>query len=283
MSEGSSAKDTEADEAFNRAQQQLERSARIIVASWIGHPRVRELTRGLRAWSDRELEPVLDRLNAPVDVAAFIGAGVGATRRSRSGEVRPAFASELPRALRFVGALKRTARALADAGVGIDPRSYSDIVILGQLVVFDIDWSASPSAIADELVVVAPGSISRDGRMMGVDDHATERDESSLAVLRRRRQAEGRTEGTRVPRPYAGGGVRRPSKVVERRRAALRDVRERYPDCTVASIRESWSFGPEESPGRLLRQLVKARPGEAPPSAEQIRRDLKALGLAVRP
>lgn len=76
------------------------------------------------------------------------------------------------------------ALVLSKAGVGLDPGSLADRLVLAQLVALDCDWG-DPDRLVEGLNVGAVGTVRSDGRATFPDRHATDAETRALEVLRR--------------------------------------------------------------------------------------------------
>ena len=78
------------------------------------------------------------------------------------------------------------ADALAKAGIGLDPGSLADRLVLAQLLALDCRWEDLDSLV-DDLNIGAIGGVHADGRGTVVDRHGGDREARALETLRRQR------------------------------------------------------------------------------------------------
>ena len=130
-----------------------------------------------------------------------------------------------------------------------------------------------------------PGAIMADASGTIFRRETGEREETNLAAIRRK--FERHLHGPRQRAPYAGGGKREGRSTTAKRREALAEVLEKFPDATPSGIFTTFGSytrlagGQAGSPGGYLRQLLEgaAEPGEtvSRPVKETLRQDLLAL------
>jgi hypothetical protein len=140
--------------------------------------------------------------------------------------------------------------------------SLGDHVIVGELLLLDIDWQLPAGELAEAMQPPAIGAIHIDASGTIHRRGTWERAESNITALRR--IYERHLHGSPARAPYAGGGTRAIPESTRRRRGALRKVLDRWPDATASRIYTTFGDytrrrgGEAAAPGGYLRQLLEA-------------------------
>jgi hypothetical protein len=173
-----------------------------------------------------------------------------------------------------------TASDLVQAGVPLDPGWDGDRVIIAELLLLPraaghaIPWSDAPAVLAARLQPPGISAVYRDGRTTTSRDGRSER--AAINIDRIRRDYRARQGARALPMPYAGGQPRKAPRQ-QARRDALRTVRARFPDASVALILQTYDYS-AQTPGGYLRTLLAERPGapQPKPSPSTLHADLSA-------
>ena len=248
-----------------------ERQAITALARWIGHPAVRGVIERRRAGADAVVMPIGRLLTDQIQVIRFCWhvygiAGAEPGWHLRRGEPWLLTHSEMSVIDRveadFRGVVQLAVNELHGAGVGLVPSWDGDHVIVGELLLLDVDWQLSARELAGAMQPPAIGAIHIDASGTIHRRGTWEKAESNIAVLRR--SYERHLHGPPPRAPYAGGGTRAIPESTRRRRDALRKVLDRWPDVTASRIYTTFGDyarrrgGEAATPGGYLRQLLEA-------------------------
>lgn len=189
----------------------------------------------------------------------------------------------------FCGVVQLTVNELEGADVGLVPSWTGDHVVVGELLLLDIEWDLPARELAAALQPPAIGAIHIDASGTTHRRGSGERANSNIGALRR--AYEQHQYGPQPRAPYADGGARALPEPTRRRRQALAKVRQRWPDVTASQIFTTFGDhgvqrgGLPRTPGGYLRQLLEQEaPGEIVrhPSKSTLYEDLKALRAVPR-
>lgn len=184
----------------------------------------------------------------------------------------------------FRGVVRLTVNELEGAGVGLVPSWAGDHVVVGGLLLLDIEWDLPARELAAALQPPAIGAIHIDASGTTHRRGSGERANNNIGALRR--AYEQHKYGPQPRAPYAGGGTRALPEPTRRRRKALAKVREQWPGVTASQIHTTFGDhgvqrgGVPRTPGGYFRQLLEqARPGEIVrcPSKSTLHKDLEEL------
>lgn len=270
-----------------------EQQATDALARWIGHSAVRLVIERRRIGAETVVQPIRRLLVDHIRVNRFCRdiygiAAVGPDWEFRQREPWMLTTSERSVIERvesdFKGVVQLTVSELLGAGVGLAPDWPGDKAIVGELLLLDIPWDLPARRLAADLQPPPIAAIRIDASGTSVRHGIWERAESNITSLRR--SYEQHLHGPPPRAPYAGGGKRAAGDPTRRRREALRQVLDQWPDATASRIWTTFGDhtlqrgGQARTPGGYLRQLLEdARPGEtvARPSKSTLHADLKVL------
>lgn len=263
-------------------------------ARWLGHPAVRGVIEHRRADAEQAVAPIGRLLTDQTPVIYFCLHVFGLTGVEPGWELRktPVWmltASEMDAIEQvkedFRVVIQLSARELEEAGANVVPSWTGDLVVVGELLLLNVDWGLPARNLAEDLQPPAIGAIYVDASGTIVRRGIWERAESNITALRR--GYERHLHGSPLRAPYAAGGTRILPEPTRQRREALRKVLQRWPEASASSI---WTtFGDQglqrgqqpRTPGGYLRQLMEetAEVGQPVPrpAKSTLHADLKAL------
>jgi hypothetical protein len=264
------------------------------LARWIGHPAVRGVIERRRAGAEAVLIPIARFLTDQIQVIRWCWhvhgvAGVEPGWQLRQGEpwlLTPGEMSVIGRVeADFRGVVQLAVNELHGAGVGLVSRWDGDHVVVGELLLLDVDWQLPARDLAESMQPPAIGAIHIDASGTIHRRGTWEKAESNITALRR--GYERHLHGPMPRAPYAAGGTRALPEPTRRRREAIQKVLQRWPEATASSI---WTtFGDRglqrgqqpRTPGGYLRQLLEEAAGVGQPvtrpSKSTLHADLKIL------
>ena len=242
------------------------------VAQWIGHPSVRPVIERRQGTAEAAVWPIARHLTDQEQVARLCWrvygiAGVGtdwSIRRGAPWMLTPAEMSVIERVEADLrGTVELAIHELHCAGVGLDPAWAGDHAVVAELLLLalSIPWDLPPGELASNLNPPPIGAIHIDAGGTRHRRWAGEQAEGNITALRR--GYEKHLHGPPPRAPYAGGGTRALPKSTRRRREALRQVLERWPDVRASQIYTTFGDhtlrrGAEAAtPGGYLRQLLE--------------------------
>ncbi len=269
-------------------------------AAWIGHPGVRSVIEGRREAAETATVLFARHLVDQVQVLRFCSRVFDIGARCPDGAQEPnPFDSTSPGqwpltltrrvgADRAVGAFRAVVcfavSDLVHGGVPLDPGRDEDRVVVAQLLLLpraghEIAWDDPAAELAGKLQPPDVSAIFRDARGAIARDGRSQRAATNIEGIRQRIRAEQGRASLRVA--YAHGQPRATPKPVVARRDAVRQVLARFPDATVARVRQTYA-STGGTPGGYLRTLLTASLGSAPakPSATTLHDDFRVLGLS---
>jgi hypothetical protein len=275
----------------------LEKDGATAASRWLGHPSLPDLTGRWRNRAEATVAPIADQLTDQLRTLEFLlyVCGIGILRSDWDIEpvprwyLRPQQAQLMPKIREaFAQLLVEAARDFKAAGVPLDPGWGGDLVVVGELLLLDVDFELSVEELVEELQPLPPASLAPDARGTSVRRGTTSRTERTITQVRSGYEVH--LEGPRTPAPYAAGKRRAVPSAVQARREALHKVREAFPDATVARIRMTFdspiAAAPPGTPtpvprtaGAYLRQLLREALGTEPdcPSQSTLYEDLTDL------
>jgi hypothetical protein len=271
-----------------------EQQAITALARWIGHPAVRGVIERRRAGAEAVLIPISRFLTDQTQVIRWCWhvygiAGVEPGWQLRRGEPWQLTPSEISVIGRveadFRGVVQLAVNELHGAGVGLVASWDGDNVVVGELLLLDVDWQLPARELAEAMQPPAIGAMHIDASGTIHRRGTWEKAESNIAALRR--SYERHLHGSAPRAPYAAGGTRALPQPTIRRREAIRQVLQRWPEASASSI---WTtFGDHgmqrgqqpRTPGGYLRQLLEEAAGVGQPvsrpSKSTLHADLKTL------
>jgi hypothetical protein len=271
-----------------------EQQAITALARWIGHQAVCGVIERRRAGAEAVLIPIARFLTDQIQVIRWCWyvygmAGVEPGWQLRRGEpwqLTPGEISVLGRVeADFRGVVQLAVNELHGTGVGLVPSWDGDHVVVGELLLLDVDWQLPAQELAEAMQPPAIGAIHIDASGTVHRRGTWEKAESNIAALRR--GYERHLHGATPRAPYAAGGIRALPGPTRRRREAIRKVLQRWPNATASSI---WTtFGDHglqhgqqaRTPGGYLRRLLEEGIGDPQPvtrpSKSTLHADLKTL------
>ena len=277
-----------------------EQHATATMARWVGNAAVRRIIERHKSEADTAVFPIDRHLTCQKEVARFCWyvfgfAGIGPDwelRRDASWMLSPVEVRAMPFAIAlFRHVVKVTIGELESAGVAVKPTWSGDHAAVGELLLLAVDWELPAADLAAAMNSPGPGAITADASGTIFRRETGEREETNLAAIRRK--FEHHLHGPRQRAPYAGGGKRDGRSTTAKRRKALAEVLEKFPDATASKIFTTFgnysrlAGGQAGSPGGYLRQLLEAaaEPGEtvSRPVKETLRQDLLALRAEKSP
>jgi hypothetical protein len=281
-------------EALRKRFEAEEQQAIDTLARWIGHPAVRRIIERRRVGAETVVMPIERHLSGQIEVIRFCWhvygiAGIEPGWELRRGEPWLLTISEMSAIERveqdFRGIIQLAVNEFESAGVGLVPSWTGDHVVVGELLLLDVDWELPARELAEALQPSAIGAIHFDASGTIHRRGSGERANSNIGALRR--AYEQHKYGQQPRAPYAGGGTRALPEPTRRRRQALAKVRERWPEVTPSQIFTTFGDhgiqrgGLARTPGGYLRQLLEqdAGPGGIVrrPSKSTLHEDFKAL------
>jgi hypothetical protein len=286
------------EEALRKRFEAEEQQAIDALTRWIGHPAVRDIIGRRRIGAETVVMPIEHLLTNQIEVIRFCWhvfgiAGIEPGWELRRGTPWLLTVSQMNVIERveadFRGVVQLTVNELEGVGVGLVPSWTGDHVVVGELLLLDIEWDLPPRELAAALQPPAIGAIHIDASGTTHRRGSGERANNNIGALRR--AYEQHKYGPQPRAPYAGGGTRALPEPTRRRRQALAKVCERWPDVTASQIFTTCGDhgvqrgGLPRTPGGYLRQLLKQEaPGEIMrrPSKSTLYADLKALRAASR-
>jgi hypothetical protein len=151
--------------------------------------------------------------------------------------------------------LVRVVAELHDRGVAVPSSSTSRgiepiCLLVGQLLLLDVDWTQPAAELVDRLNVLGRGGYSADGLDVRMALGADARSSRLLADMARE------LRGTAVTASRRPGQTRRAKILVAERRKIVRYLRKLSPDVTVKQLRLRWNDPDHHQPGRQLRDLL---------------------------
>ena len=169
----------------------------------------------------------------------------------------------------FRGVVQLAVNELEGAGVGLVPSWTGDHVVVGELLLLDIEWDLPARELAEALQPPAIGAIHIDASGTIHRRGSGERANNNIGALRRAYERHRYGPPPRAPTP--DGGTRALPEPTRLRRQALAKVRERWPGVTASQIFTTFGDhgvqrgGQARTPGGYLRQLLEedAGPGES--------------------
>ncbi len=287
-----------AEEALRKQFEAEEQQAINALARWVGHPAVRDVTAHRRVGAEQAVAPIGRLLTHQIPVIFFclhvFGlAGVESDwelRRTPTWMLRASEANAIEQVKAdFRAIVQLTASELEEAGAGVVPGWDGDLVVVGELLLLDVDWGLPARELAEALQPPAIGAIRVDASGTIHRRGSGERANNNIGALRR--AYERHRYGQQPRAPYAGGGKRALPEQTRRRRLALAKVREQWPGVTASQIYTTFGDhgvqrgGLARTPGGYFRQLLEQdAPGEIVrrPSKSTLHADLKALRAASR-
>ena len=190
----------------------------------------------------------------------------------------------------FRGVVQLAVNELEGVGVGLAPSWTGDHVVVGELLLLDIEWDLPARQLAESLQPPAIGAIHVDASGTIHRRGSGERANTNIGALRR--AYERHRYGPPPRAPYADGGTRALPEPTRLRRQALAKVREQWPGVTASQISTTFGDhgvqrgGQARTPGGYFRQLLEkdAGPGAIVdrPSKSTLHDDLRALRAASR-
>ncbi len=175
--------------------------------------------------------------------------------------------------------IEGVAQALLAIGAPVDPVGLTDWVTLAQLILLPIDLSMPSTELVEKLNVPVPFVFSGDFRSLGSIRDSTARDIESGAIrLRsslRSKMPDYQRMHDRGGRPTIESGT---SGKVTKRREALRQVIEKYPDVTASVLRHD----PVRDEAKLLMVLMQWKPYDIP-SYRTLWEDLRQIKASGTP
>ena len=289
--------DKAGDSALRRQFLELEAAGAAVAATWLRHPALREVTLRHRSRAEAAIAPIADQLPNQLRTLELLLYVVGVRPMDcdlRQEPVprwylRPEQAAQMPA---IVNALDRVlADAAADfsnTGIPVDAGSASDLIVIGELLLLDVDFEAPVEQLVAALQPLPPAAITPDARGTIVRRRTTNGIERTIGQVRAAYELH--LEGARPPAPYAGGKQRATPEATLIRREALRKVRAAFPDTTVALILRSFDRPvagvPSDKPatsGAYLRQLLHQALGTAPdrPAQSTLYEDFRAISQST--
>jgi len=257
--------------ALTKRFQAEERQAIVALSRWIGHSAVRGVIERRRAGAEAVVKPIGRLLTDQIQVIRFCWhvygiAGVEPGWRLRRGEpwlLTPREMIVIERVeADFRGVVQLAVNELHGAGVGLAPSWGGDHVIVGELLLLDVDWQLPEQKLAEAMQPPAISAIHTDASGTIHRRGIWEKAESNITALRR--SYEHHLYGPPPRAPYAGGGTRATPESTRTRRDALRKVLDRWPDATASRIYTTFGDhtrqrgGQAATPGGYLRQLLEA-------------------------
>ncbi len=285
------------EEALRKRFESEEHQAIDALARWIGHPAVRGIIERRRVGAETVVMPIGRLLTDQIEVIRFCWhvcgiAGIEPGFELRKGEPWLLTASEMSMIDRveadFRGVVQLAINELEGAGVGLVPTWTGDHVVVGELLLLDIEWDLPARELAESLQPPAIGAIHVDASGTIHRRGSGERANNNIGALRR--AYERHRYGPPPRAPYADGGTRALPKPTLRRRQALARVCEQWPGVTASQIFTTFGDhgvqrgGQARTPGGYLRQLLEkgAGPGAIVdrPAKSTLYDDLRALRAA---
>ena len=266
------------------------------LARRIGHPAVHGIIGRRRIGAETVVMPIEHLLTSQIEVIRFCWhvfgiAGIEPGWELRRGTPWLLTVSQMNVIERveadFRGVVQLTVNELESADVGLVPSWTGDHVVVGELLLLDIEWDLPARELAAALQPPAIGAIHIDASGTTHRRGSGERANNNIGALSR--AYEQHKYGPQPRAPYAGGGARALPEPTRRRRQALAKVRERWPNVTPSQIFTTFGdhgvqrAGLPRTPGSYLRQLLEQEaPGEIVhrPSKSTLYEDLKALRAA---
>jgi hypothetical protein len=272
-----------------------ERQAEDTLTRWIGHPALQPVVERRRLGAEAVVLPISRLLTGQGEVVRFCWhiygmAGIDPDWNLRRGEPWMLTIFEMSAIERvkadFRGVVQLAVNELAGAGVGLMPNWDPDHAVIGELLLLPgFPWELSARERAQHLNPPPVAAIDIDASGTSVRRGIAERAESNITSIRR--TYERHLHGSPPRAPYAAGGARSLPEPTRRRREALQQVLQRWPDATASGI---WtSFGDHglmpgqqpRTPGGYLRRLLEEGADDGQlvvrPSKSTIHEDLKAL------
>ncbi len=181
-------------EALRKRFEAAEQQAIDAHARWLGHRAVRGVIEHRRAGAEQAVAPIGRLLTGQTPVTYFCLHVFGLNGVEPDWELRKApvwmLTTSEANAIEQVKAdfraiIQLSAGDLEEAGVGVVPSSASDLVVIGKLLLLDIDWSLPARDLAEALQPPAIGAIFVDASGTTVRRGIWERAESNITSLRR--------------------------------------------------------------------------------------------------
>ena len=282
------------DAALHKRFQAEERQAVDALTRWIRHPAIPAIINRRRIGAETVVMPIARHLTGQIEVIRFCWnayeiAGVGPDWELRRGEpwlLTPEEMNSIDVVKSdFRGVVQLTVNELDGADVGLVPSWTGDHVVVGELLLLDINWDLPVRELAEAMQPPAIGAIHIDASGTTHRRGTGEKPENNITALRR--SYERHLHGPPPRAPYAQGGTRALPEPTRRRREALRKVLEQWPDAEASNIvttfgdRGRQTGGMPRTPGGYLRKLLEeaAEPGDEirPPSRSTLYEDLKVL------
>lgn len=285
---------TRAKAALRKRFRTEEQQAVEALARWIGHPAIPAIITRRRVAAETVVARIQRHLTDQIQVIRFIWhvfemAGIEPDWELRRGDpwlltpTEMAVIEVVKADLR--GVIQLTVNELGGAGVGLVPSWPGDHVVVGELLLLDVNWELPARELAEAMQPPAIGSIHIDASGTTHRRGTGEKAESNVTALRR--GYERHLHGPPPRAPYAGGGTRALPELTRRRRDALRKVLEQWPGVQASAIATTFGDhgrqlgGMPRTPGGYLRKLLEdtAEAGEVidPPSRSTLFQDLKVL------
>ena len=281
-----------AGQALRRRFEAEERQAIDAVARWIGHPALRSIVERRRIGAETVVMPIAHLLTSQSEVIRFCWHVYGMTGIEpgwvlRQGKPWLLTVSQM-NAIEYVkadfrGVVQLAVNEMEGAGVPLVPSWDGDHVVVGELLLLDVDGDKPPRELAEDMQPPAIGAIHFDASGTIHRRGSGERASNNIGALRRALERHKYGEPPRAP--YASGGTRALPEPTQRRRDALAKVLERFPDATPSRI--ATTFGNEvvsrdrlpATAGGYLRQLLEHHDGGivSCPSKSTLHEDFKAL------
>jgi hypothetical protein len=272
---------------------QEERWARAAAVTWLRHPKVRNVVVGNMPLAEQIVAPLGPLLPDQIAVDRFCNRvfGLGAAAPDWTLDPNPfdqlnrlddAERTQIEAVMRLFGTLVvNLVAALAATGVPIDPGHATDRAAFGCLLLLEVDWSAPPEQIAENL---QPGGVSlftTDGRADFARDGRTGQMATTADAIRRGLRTD--AGGRELHVAYAGGQKRKPPSTQAARQQALGELwgMPDFRGTTVPRVLQQWKGSRSDRAGVWLKKRITDLLGWQPskPSDSSLRRDLADLGL----